>query len=186
MSRTTATPAARLAAIASSTAACLRLLISRGHTGWRSSVAAVAAETPELADDAARAVVVEYEELPWSITPEQALEPGAAEVRRKGNLGRVRESGDSEAADAALAEIGDLGQVLRGLPGGWRCAEIAPLAIRKRRLGVGPAHRRHRAQRLGARYPRQHNKPHPPRRAARYIAPWQLLRATGGARRGCN
>ncbi len=68
------------------------------------AVAAVAAETPELADDAARAVVVEYEELPWSVTPEQALEPGAAEVRRNGNLGRVRESGDSEAADAALAE----------------------------------------------------------------------------------
>ncbi len=67
------------------------------------AVAAVAAETPELADDAARAVGLEYEELPWAVTPEQALEPGAPGVRKGGNLGRVRDRGDADETEEALA-----------------------------------------------------------------------------------
>ena len=67
------------------------------------AVAAVAAETPELADDGARAVALEFEELPWAVTPEQALLPDAPKVRRRGNRGRVRKIGDAKATEDALA-----------------------------------------------------------------------------------
>lgn len=40
-------------------------------------VAAVAAESPEIAAEAAQAIVVEYEELPAVFEPEEALAPGA-------------------------------------------------------------------------------------------------------------
>ena len=40
-------------------------------------VAAVAANTPALAADAAAAIIVDYESLPSLVTPEQALAPGA-------------------------------------------------------------------------------------------------------------
>jgi CO/xanthine dehydrogenase Mo-binding subunit len=48
-------------------------------------VAAVAAETPEQAEEAARAVAVEYEELPFVVDYEQALKPGAPAVHDGGN-----------------------------------------------------------------------------------------------------
>src|SRR5580765_5529282 len=43
-------------------------------------VAAVAATTPELAQDAARAIVVEYEVLPHVVTAEAAIKPNAPRV----------------------------------------------------------------------------------------------------------
>ena len=43
-------------------------------------VAAVAATTPELAQDAARAILVEYEVLPHVVTADQALKPNAPRV----------------------------------------------------------------------------------------------------------
>jgi CO/xanthine dehydrogenase Mo-binding subunit len=49
-------------------------------------VALVAAETPELADDAAELVQVEYEELPGVFDPEAALLPGAPLVHDDGNV----------------------------------------------------------------------------------------------------
>jgi xanthine dehydrogenase YagR molybdenum-binding subunit len=49
-------------------------------------VAAVAADTEAQAHDAARAVVVEYEELPFVIDPVAAVKPGAPEVLGPGNL----------------------------------------------------------------------------------------------------
>ncbi|MBS1111184.1 MAG: xanthine dehydrogenase, molybdenum binding subunit apoprotein [Anaeromyxobacteraceae bacterium] len=48
-------------------------------------VAAVAAETPQQAHDAARAVAVEYEELPFVVDYEEALKPGAPAVHDGGN-----------------------------------------------------------------------------------------------------
>src|SRR5262252_5916154 len=43
-------------------------------------VAAVAATTPELAQDAARAIVIEYEVLPHVVIPDQAIKPSAPRV----------------------------------------------------------------------------------------------------------
>jgi CO/xanthine dehydrogenase Mo-binding subunit len=48
-------------------------------------VAAVAADTLQQAQDAARAVAVEYEELPFVVDYEQALKPGAPAVHDGGN-----------------------------------------------------------------------------------------------------
>jgi CO/xanthine dehydrogenase Mo-binding subunit len=48
-------------------------------------VAAVAAETPQQAHEAARAVAVEYEELPFVVDYEEALKPGAPAVHDGGN-----------------------------------------------------------------------------------------------------
>jgi xanthine dehydrogenase YagR molybdenum-binding subunit len=48
-------------------------------------VAAVAAETPQQAHDAARAVAVEYEELPFVVEYADALKPGAPAVHDGGN-----------------------------------------------------------------------------------------------------
>jgi nicotinate dehydrogenase large molybdopterin subunit len=66
-------------------------------------IAAVAATTQQIADEAAELVMVEYEELPGLFDPEAALEPGAPLVHDEGNLlvswhiGR----GDCDAAMAA-------------------------------------------------------------------------------------
>ena len=65
-------------------------------------VAVVAAETPELAEDALRALVVRYEPLPWALDRGQALADGAPAVRRGGNLGGERDSGDAGAVASAL------------------------------------------------------------------------------------
>jgi len=43
-------------------------------------VAAVAAVSPEIADDAIHAITVEYEQLPFVVTAEQAMKPGAPQV----------------------------------------------------------------------------------------------------------
>jgi CO/xanthine dehydrogenase Mo-binding subunit len=69
-------------------------------------VAAVVAETPEAAEDAARLVEVDYEVLPPVVTMEAALAAGAPEAVEGGNLSRggrpeVWEHGDVEAALAA-------------------------------------------------------------------------------------
>ncbi|HEX7722284.1 MAG TPA: xanthine dehydrogenase family protein molybdopterin-binding subunit [Pyrinomonadaceae bacterium] len=45
-----------------------------------SPVAAVAATTPELAQDAARAIVIEYEKLPHVVVAERSIKPDAPEV----------------------------------------------------------------------------------------------------------
>ena len=65
-------------------------------------VAAVAADTPELADDALRAIAAEWEELPFAVTPEQATAEGAPQVTQRGNVREGRTSGDRDATLAAL------------------------------------------------------------------------------------
>jgi len=49
-------------------------------------VAIVAAETEEAADEALRAIEVQYEDLPAVLDPEKALDPGASPVHEAGNL----------------------------------------------------------------------------------------------------
>jgi CO/xanthine dehydrogenase Mo-binding subunit len=49
-------------------------------------VAAVAAETEEVAEEAVRAIVVEYEELGAVFDPEEAMKEGAPKVHERGNL----------------------------------------------------------------------------------------------------
>lgn len=69
----------------------------------------VAAETPEAADDALRAIVVQYKPLPFVVTPEQAIAPNAPRVFEgpgseslHGNVRPGSEEGDSAATEAAL------------------------------------------------------------------------------------
>jgi len=63
-------------------------------------VAAVAAETIEIAEDAVQAIDVEYEELEPVFDPEEALKEGAPKVHEKGNLSysKVYRVGDVEEA----------------------------------------------------------------------------------------
>ena len=70
-------------------------------------VAAVAAETPQQAQDALRSIRVTYEELPFVLTPEEALKPGAPLLHEGGN--RV--------SDPTIHERGDLKK-------GWLEAEV--------------------------------------------------------------
>lgn len=67
------------------------------HAGWM--IAAVAAETPAQAEDAARAVKVEYKELPFVIDPGEAVMDEAPRVHKGGNVEekpKSRERGDIE------------------------------------------------------------------------------------------
>jgi xanthine dehydrogenase YagR molybdenum-binding subunit len=66
-------------------------------------VAAVAATTPEVAEDALRAIRVEYEVLPHVVRAEDALKEGAPKVYPEGNLEPRDKRGDAEKVEAALA-----------------------------------------------------------------------------------
>src|SRR5882672_3735981 len=75
-----------------------------------SPVAAVAATTPELAQDAARAIVVEYEVLPHVVYARDAIKPEAPEVLARDprkpdekNLRFAAKAGDLQKVEAALA-----------------------------------------------------------------------------------
>lgn len=66
-------------------------------------IAAVAADTPERAEDALRAIGVELEERPWVIDLERAAEDDAPRVDpEEPNLSTEREDGDRAAAEAAV------------------------------------------------------------------------------------
>jgi xanthine dehydrogenase YagR molybdenum-binding subunit len=64
-------------------------------------VVAVAATTPEIAEDATRAVAVEYEDLPHVVKADEAMKPNAPLVAGPG--GRIQKQGDAAKTDAALA-----------------------------------------------------------------------------------
>ncbi len=74
-----------------------------------SPVAAVAATTPELAQDAARAIVVEYEVLPHVVTAEAAIKPNAPRVLAaegpggEENLTQKGKNGELPKVEAAFA-----------------------------------------------------------------------------------
>ena len=67
-------------------------------------VAAVAALTPEIAAEAARAVVVEYEVLPHVVRAEDALRPDAPKIYDEGNVQVAGTRGDRERVAAAFAD----------------------------------------------------------------------------------
>ncbi len=69
-------------------------------------VAAIAAETPELAAEAAERVRVEYEPLPGVYDPAEALRPGAPHVHEGGNLLRAWHIRKGDATEAfARADV---------------------------------------------------------------------------------
>ena len=68
-------------------------------------IAAVAALTPEIAEDAIRAIKVEYKKLPHVVTPAQAMRPDAPEVFTRGDKGNVQKGekrGDKADVDRAF------------------------------------------------------------------------------------
>jgi len=67
-------------------------------------VAAVAAESLEQARDAARAIEVEYETLPFVIDPAEALKPGAPPIHEGGNQVREREAYERGDVEKGFAE----------------------------------------------------------------------------------
>jgi xanthine dehydrogenase YagR molybdenum-binding subunit len=67
-------------------------------------VAAVAADTPEIAEDAIRAIKVDYEVLPHVVRGEDAIKEGAPQVFPEGNLTSKEKRGDAAKVDEALAK----------------------------------------------------------------------------------
>lgn len=65
-------------------------------------IAAVAADTPELAEDALRAIEVEYEEDGWVVDHAQATTEGAPQVGSRGNVIEDVSNGDEDAVRAEL------------------------------------------------------------------------------------
>ena len=69
-------------------------------------IAAVAAISPEIAEDAVRAIKVVYKKRPHAVTYEQAMKPGAPAVYQNApeNVRRQGKRGDRARADAAMAQ----------------------------------------------------------------------------------
>jgi xanthine dehydrogenase YagR molybdenum-binding subunit len=68
-------------------------------------VAAVAADTPEIAEDAVRAIRVEYEVLPHVVRAEDAMKEGAPKVLPdEGNLKEKEKRGDAAKVEAAFGQ----------------------------------------------------------------------------------
>ena len=67
-------------------------------------VAAVAADTPEIAEDAIRAIKVEYEVLLHVVRADDAIKEGAPQVYPEGNLEPKEKRGEAAKVDEALAK----------------------------------------------------------------------------------
>src|SRR6266404_285025 len=68
-------------------------------------VAAIAAITPEIADDAIRAIVVQYEVLPHVVKAEEAINPDAPKaISGAANLKEAGKRGDPQKVTAAFAD----------------------------------------------------------------------------------
>src|SRR5512136_858096 len=72
------------------------------------AVAAVAAETPQQAWDAVRAITAEYEVLPFVVDERKALEPGAPAVQEGGNRVHESEKNQRGNVDKVFAEANKL------------------------------------------------------------------------------
>ena len=78
-----------------------------GETRWLGQpIAVVAAETPELAEDALRQIEVTYEETGWCVTAEQSMAEDAPLIstRTDSNVLRRRENGDRDEVEAAFED----------------------------------------------------------------------------------
>ena len=71
-------------------------------------IAAVAAITPEIAEDAIRAIVVKYNKRSHSVTYDQAIKPDAAEVYKRGKKGNVQN-------DEKRGDLNDVDKILRAV-----------------------------------------------------------------------
>ena len=61
--------------------------LGEGEVRWLGRpIAAVAATTPEIAEDGVRAILVSYEEQGFAVTPEQAAADNAPKVNSRGNV----------------------------------------------------------------------------------------------------
>ncbi|MBX5477754.1 MAG: xanthine dehydrogenase family protein molybdopterin-binding subunit [Pyrinomonas methylaliphatogenes] len=67
-------------------------------------IAAVAAITPEIAEDAIRAIKVEYDVLPHVVRAEDALAEDAPKIFPEGNFAEKERRGDPNAVEAELAK----------------------------------------------------------------------------------
>lgn len=67
-------------------------------------VAAVAARTPEIAEDGLRALKVEWKPIPWCVDHAQAVADGAPKVRKSGNREVTQTDGDLDETNAELAK----------------------------------------------------------------------------------
>jgi xanthine dehydrogenase molybdenum-binding subunit len=102
----------------SASLACDQYILDRKVRYWGEAVAAVAAESEEIADEALELIEVEYEELPAALTVQSALAAGAPVIHeRKDNLVAdpvVVKRGDVERgfaqADLVIEGIFELGR----------------------------------------------------------------------------
>lgn len=79
--------------------------LGEGEVRWLGRpIAAVAATTPELAEDGVRAIVVSYEEQGFAVTPEKAAAENAPKVNSRGNVRVLSKNTDTSEIDAALAQ----------------------------------------------------------------------------------
>ncbi len=67
-------------------------------------IAAAAAISPEIADDAIHAIQVEYEVLPHVVTADAAIKPDAPKVVADGNLEEKEKKGEQDKVQAAFKE----------------------------------------------------------------------------------
>lgn len=77
---------------------------------------AVAARTPELADDALRALKVELTAAPFVLDRTQALADGAAKVRKGGNRSEPKTNGKRADVEAALANAASVVEASYSVP----------------------------------------------------------------------
>lgn len=79
--------------------------LGEGEVRWLGRpIAAVAATTPEIAEDGVRAILVSYEEQGFAVTPEQAAADNAPKVNSRGNVRALSKNTDTTEIDAALSK----------------------------------------------------------------------------------
>jgi xanthine dehydrogenase YagR molybdenum-binding subunit len=84
-------------------AAVIALEIANGTVRWLGApVAAVAARTPEEAEDGVRAIRAKWTAQAWAVDHAQATAENAPKVARDGAVGKTDTSGDPAEAEAAL------------------------------------------------------------------------------------
>ncbi|MEW6455486.1 MAG: xanthine dehydrogenase family protein molybdopterin-binding subunit [Acidobacteriota bacterium] len=71
-------------------------------------IAAVAAITRNIAEEAVRAIEVDFTPLPFVIDPEEAMKPGALEVVPGGNIGNQFRRGRVESLEPSVYQRGDV------------------------------------------------------------------------------
>ena len=79
-------------------------------------VAAVAADTPERADDALRALAAKWKPGKWVVTREQALAEGAPAIGKRGNKGKESTSGKLDETEALLKSAAAVVEAVYSVP----------------------------------------------------------------------